>query len=55
MEAIEMISVAVIAYLGYKAFSQGIPVAAVAQDVTAAPTMRRRVVRRSVVRRRVTA
>ncbi len=51
MEAIEMISVAVIGYLGYKAFTQGIPAAVAAQDVTAAPS---RVVRR-VVRRKVTA
>ncbi len=48
MEAIEMISLGVIAYLGYKAFTQEIPIAAAAQDVTAAPT---RVVRR-VVRRK---
>lgn len=51
MKAIEMISLGVIAYLGYKAFSEGIPVTAAAQDVTAAPS---RVVRR-VVRRKVTA
>lgn len=51
MEAIEIISLSVIAYLGYKAFTQGIPTAAAAQDVIAAPS---RVVRR-VVRRKVTA
>lgn len=48
MEAIEMVSLSVIIYLGYKAFTQGIPAAVAAQDVTAAPKAVRRVVRRRV-------
>jgi len=48
LDLINMAALGIITYLGYKAFSEGIPSDQMAQRVTAAPTMVRKVVRRRV-------
>lgn len=48
MNTIEIVAAGILAYLGYKAFTQGIPASQASQDATAMPKTVRKVVRRRV-------